>query len=124
LRKALYDILVAIPAIEACYPPYMAPEGAATPYVVLKMLGDDPVPNNRFGSMYGFQVFIYDSQNSYLDIDDLVLDIRKALHDVDITTDDGYIFTPEYIRTIGDMEDDTRGLLFKRIDFEFAGKRP
>lgn len=124
MRTAIYDKLNTITDLENVYQPFCAPEGASTPYAVIKMEGDDPAVDNRSGSIYSFSVILYDSPDSYLDLDDLVLDVREVLHGVALTTDDGDVFTPEYIRTIPDFYDDQKNLISKIVEFDFAGKRP
>lgn len=125
MRKALYEELCEISDFSnRIYQPYAAPAGCDTPYAVIKMLGDDSVPYSRRGSVYGFQVFIYKSVSSFTSLDGLVLEVREKLHGQDLVTDDGYVFTPEYVKTVEDFIDEEKGLVGKRIDFEFAGCRP
>ena len=124
MRKALYTAIKAITGIDDCYQPYMSPDNATTPFAVLKIYGQDEVPGNRSGSMDSFSVMIYADPNSYVSLDDLELLVRTALDGVELTTDDGHIFIPDYIKTVKDAYDDDRHLIYHSVDFDIAGARP
>lgn len=125
MRKALYEELCEISDFgDRVYQPYHAPENCDTPYAVIKIDDDNGVPNNRRGSVTGFSVFIYKSISGFTSLDSLALEIREKLNNQDIVTDDGYVFTPEYVKTTADFIDDKKMLIGKRIDFDVAGCRP
>ena len=125
MRKALYAQVNTITDFGSrVFQPYSAPDGTTTPYAVIKIYGDDEVPYNRCGSMDSFSVFIYDSPNSYLDIDGLEKDVREALDGVELTTDTGNKFIPDYVKTLKDAYDSDRNLVYHSVDFDVAGARP
>lgn len=123
MRKAIYEKLITIDSLEAVYQPFTASEDCDTPYAVIKMYGDDEVPDNMKGQKDSFSVFIYNSPDSFISIDSLVWEVRDALDGVKLTADDGTVFIPEYIKTLEDYHDDVKNLFSKRIDFDIAGIR-
>ena len=124
MRKALYTKLITITEFgNRIYQPYTAPENPTTPYGVIKMMGDDPVLDNRKGSIWSFSVFIYVGPDSFVLLDTLVTSVRSKLHNVTLTTALGEKFRPEYIKTLEDIHDDARNLFSKRVDFDYGGAR-
>ena len=125
MRKALYTQLITIAEFgNRIYQPYTAPENPTTPYGVIKMMGDDPVLDNRKGSIWSFSIFIYASPDSFISLDDLVVLVKQKLNGVTLTTvPAGYKFRPEYIKTLEDFHDDARNLFSKRVDFDYGGAR-
>ena len=126
MRTALYQKLCEIEEFgNRVYQPYTAPENPTTPYAVIKMMGEDPILDNRQGSIWSFSVFIYVSPDSFVSLDDLVVLVRRKLHNVTLATDiyDEDQFIPEYIKTLEDYHDDVRNLFSKRIDFDVGGAR-
>jgi len=123
MRKAIYEKLTEIETLEAVYQPFTAPEDCNTPYAVIKMYGDEEVPENHKGQKDSFSIFIYTPPDSFISIDSLVWEVRDKLDGVTLTADDGTVFVPEYIKTLEDYHDDIKNLFSKRIDFDFAGVR-
>lgn len=124
MRKALYEKLIEIVAFgNRVFQSYTAPDNTTTPYAVVKLLGDDPVPENMLGSMMSFSVFIYDGPDSFLDLDSLAILVRNKLNKVTITAASGLIFRPEYIKTLQDYKTEN-GNFMKRVDFDVPGVRP
>ena len=124
MRKALYTAIKTVTGINECFQPYMSPDNATTPFAVLKIYGQDEVPYNRSGSIDSFSVMIYTSPDSYVSLDSLELLVRTALDGVELTTDEGHTFIPDYIKTVKDAYDDDRHLIFHSVDFDVAGARP
>ena len=124
MRKAIIIKLQEITELEnRIYEPFSAPENSETPYATVKMMGEDPALDNRQGSIWSFSVFIYDSPDSFISLDDLVVLVKEKLNNVTLTTSLGEKFTPEYIKTLEDYHDDVRNLFSKRIDFDVGGAR-
>ena len=123
MRKAIYEELIEIENLEGVYQPYSAPENCATPYAVVKMYGDEEVPENFKGQKDSFSVFIYNSPDSFISLDSLVWEVREALDNIVLEADDGTTFIPEYIKTVEDAHDDVKNLFFKRLDFNIPGIR-
>jgi len=101
---------------------FTAVAGYSTPYATVKMLEDPPDSRNKYGSFKGFQVFIYNSPDSFTTLDDLAKKVRAALHNETLMTDDSpaRFFTSNYVMTQGDFFDDKKNLFMKRVDFDFA----
>ena len=124
MRKAIYTKLIEIEEFDdRVYQPYTAPENGDKPYCVIKMMGDDPVLDNRQGSIWSFSVFIYVSPDSFISLDSLVVLVKGKLNNVTLTTSLGEKFTPEHIKTLEDYHDDIRNLFMKRMDFDIGGAR-
>ena len=123
MRKAIITQLETIPALEAVYQPDIAAIGCDTPYAVVKMTGEDPVFDNRKGSLWGFDVLIYADPNTYEDLDTLVASVKLALHDVLLTADDGDKFTPVYTNTLADYYDPDLKLFMKSVSFIYGLSR-
>jgi len=124
LRKAIYTKLCEIVALGSrVYQPFVAGENPTTPYAVIKMMGEDDVPDNKKGSIWSFSIYIYVSPDSFISLDTLVIAVKAKLNNVTLTTDDSEKFTPEYIKTLEDFHDDIRNLFQKRLDFDCGGAR-
>jgi len=124
MRRAIYTELVDTGKFKAVYQPHTAPEGCATPYAVIKMYGDDGVPDNFKGQKEGFSIFIYTDPDSYVLIDSLVMAVRETLDKVLLVYDSPVrYFRPEYIKTTEDAFDDRKNLFVKRVDFNIPGIR-
>lgn len=124
MRTALNDKLREITEFgNRVYHPYTSPENPTTPWAVIKMMGEDPVLDNRQGSIWAFSVFIYASPNSFISLDSLVILVKQKLNGITLTTDDDEDFTPEFIKTLDDFHDDVRNLFMKRVDFDIGGAR-
>ena len=123
MRKSIYEELIEIETLEAVYQPYSAPENCNTPYAVIKMYGDEEVPENFKGQKDSFSVFIYSSPDSFVSIDSLVVKVKSKLDNVKLSITGGGSFISEYIKTTEDMYDDVKNLFFRRMDFDVAGIR-
>jgi len=125
MRKAIYTELIEITEFgNRCFQPFTAPEGTVTPYCTIKMMGEDSAVDNRQGSIWGFSIFIYDSPDSFISLDDLVVLVKQKLNGVTLTTvPAGYKFVPEFIKVLEDYHDDVRNLFSKRVDFDIGGAR-
>ena len=124
MRKAIYTKLCEIVALGSrVYQPFVAGENPTTPYAVIKMMGEDDVPDNKKGSIWSFSIYIYVSPDSFISLDTLVIAVKAKLNNVTLTTDDSEKFTPEYIKTLEDFHDDIRNLFQKRLDFDCGGAR-
>lgn len=124
MRKAIYVKLIEITEFDSrVYQPYTAPENPTTPYAVIKMMGEDPALDNRYGSIWPFSIFIYDSPDSFISLDSLVILVKNKLHNVTLITDNDEDFTPEFIKILDDFHDDVRNLFMKRVDFDCPGAR-
>ena len=123
MRTAIVVQLKTIAGLEEVYQLDIAEIGCGTPYAVVKMTGEDPVFDNRKGSIHGFQVFIYASPDNYVDLDTLVESVKLKLHNVLLTADDGDKFTPVYVSTIADYYDPGLKLFMKRVDFVYGLSR-
>ena len=90
-----------------------------TPYCTVKLSGEYPAVGNRKGSNIDLQIFIYSEPNSFSDLDALEMDVRRALHNVELYTDDSPArsFTCIYNMTQADFYNDITGLFMKRVDF-------
>jgi len=107
------------------YQAYAAPVGVVKPYAVVKFVDDLKDLTNKYGSIKEIQVFIYEVVGKLSSLDDIEIKVRKALHNVDLYTDDSpaRMFRCEFQQTIGDIKDDVLGLVFKRMDFIIIGAR-
>jgi len=107
------------------YQAYAAPVGVVKPYAVVKFVDDLKDLTNKYGSIKEIQVFIYEVVGKLSSLDDIEIKVRKALHNVDLYTDDSTarMFRCEFQQTIGDIKDDVLGLVFKRMDFIIIGAR-
>ena len=107
------------------FQPYAASVGVVKPYAVVKFFDDLKDLNNKYGSIKEIQVFIYEAVGKLSNLDDIEIKVRKALHNVDLYTDDSpaRMFRCEFMQTIGDIKDDISGLVFKRLDFIIVGAR-
>ena len=124
MRKAIYTKLCEIVALGSrVYQPFVAGENQVTPYATIKMMGEDPILENKHGSIWSFSIYIYDSPDSFLSLDTLVTAVKGKLNNVTLTTSSSEKFTPEYIKTLEDFWDDARNLFQKRIDFDVGGAR-
>jgi len=124
MRTALYIELCEITEFgDRIYQSYSAPDNTTTPYAVIKMLGDDPVVNNRFGTIRSFSVFIYNAPGSFISLDDLVTAVRMMLDKVTLTTEGGDDFVCEYIKTLPDYREENGNFMI-RVDFDIPGARP
>ena len=90
-----------------------------TPYCTVKLSGEYPVFGNRRGSIIDLQIFIYINPDSFSTLDALEAQVRKALHNLSLTTDDSpaRTFTCIYSMTQADFFNDRTGLFSKRVDF-------
>ena len=124
MRTAIITQLETIPALEAVYQPDIAAIGCDTPYAVVKMTGEDPVFDNRKGTIWGFDVLIYADPDSYVALDTLVASVKLALHDVLLTSAaDGDKFTPVYTNTLADYYDPDLKLFMKSVSFIYGLSR-
>ena len=124
MRTALYVKMCEITEFgNRVFSPYTAPDNTTKPYCIVKMLGDDPVVNNRFGTIRSFSVFIYNSPDSFIPLDSLVALVRTKLNNVTITTADGDNFICEYIKTLQDYKTENGDFMI-RVDFDIPGARP
>jgi hypothetical protein len=89
------------------------------PYCTVKLSGEYPVFGNRRGSIIDLQIFIYINPDSFSTLDALEAQVRKALHNVSLATDDSpaRTFTCIYSMTQADFFNDRTGLFSKRVDF-------
>jgi len=123
MRTSLYTKLCEITDFDnRVFQPYCAPDNTPTPYCVIKLLGDDPVPENMLGSISSFSIFIYYSPDNFISLDSLVIKVINKLNKVDITRANGKKFRPVYIKTLNDYKEDN-GLFMKRVDFDIPGCR-
>ena len=124
MRKAIIIKLQEIDILEnRIYEALLGPENSDTPFVTVKMMGEDPDVENKHGSIWGFSVFIYDSPNSFTSLDSLVTLVKQKLNKVTLITSLEEQFTPEYIKTLDDFPDEVRKLIMKRVDFDIPAAR-
>jgi len=107
------------------YQAYASPVGVVKPYCALKFFDDLKDVTNKYGSIKEIQVFIYEVIGKLSSLDDIEIKVRKALHNIDLYTDDSptKMFRCEFTQTICDIKDDTLGLVSKRMDFIIVGAR-
>ena len=120
MRKAIITELKEITEFgNRVYQAFLAPIGVPTPYCTVKMGEDSPVSGNVKGAFQHFEVYIYITPSSFITLDGLVLKVRKALHNVTLSTDESptRFFRPEFDRTLNDWKDDTNNLLMKTCYF-------
>lgn len=122
MRQAIITQLDTIAGLDV-YQPDIAAIGCDTPYVVVKMTGEDPVFDNRKGSLWGFDVLIYNAPNSFVAIDTLVASVKLKLHNVLLTGADGDKFTPIYTNTLADYYDPDLKLFMKSVSFIYGLSR-
>jgi len=125
MRKAIITELKEITEFgNRVYQPYLAPENCTTPYCVVKMGEESPVPNNKKGSQQHFEVYIY-APSSFITLDSLVLKVKQKLDKVTLSTDESpaRFFRPEFERVLSDWFDDERNLLMKTLYFNYAMAR-
>ena len=124
MRKTIYTKLKEITEFgNRIFQPFSAPENCATPYAVIKVYGDEEALNNFKGQKDSFSVFIYNSPDSFVSIDSLIVKVKIKLDNVKLSITGGGSFISEYIKTTEDMYDDVKKLFMKRIDFDVAGIR-
>lgn len=101
------------------YQAYIPITTVETPYCTVKLSGEYPAVGNRKGSNIDLQIFIYSEPNSFSGLDALEMDVRQALHNVELYTDDSPSrhFTCIYNMTQPDFFNDITGLFMKRVDF-------
>ena len=101
------------------YQAYIPITTVETPYCTVKLSGEYPATGNRKGSNIDLQIFIYSEPNSFSGLDALEMDVRQALHNVELYTDDSPSrhFTCIYNMTQADFFNDITGLFMKRVDF-------
>ena len=104
---------------------FTAPSGYATPYCIVKMGEESPVPNNFKGSQQHFEIYIYGSPSSFVILDDLVLKVKQKLDKITLSTDESpaRFFRPEFERVLADWHDEERNLLMKTLYFNYAMAR-
>ena len=126
MRKAIITELKTISDFQnRVYQSFLAPTTVLTPYCTVKMGEDMPVMNNKCGAFQHFEVYIYITPSSFITLDSLVLKVRKALHNVTLSTDESptRFFRPEFDRTLNDWKDDINNLLMKTLYFNYAMAR-
>ena len=124
MRKTIHTKLKEITEFgDRIYQPYTAPENCVTPYAVIKMYGDDEALDNFKGQKDSFSIFIYNSPDSFITIDSLIIKVKTKLDNTKLSITGGGSFIPEYIKTVEDAYDDVKNLFFKRMDFDVAGIR-
>lgn len=107
------------------FQPFLAPSGTATPYCVVKMGEELPDVANKAGSHQHFEVYIYGSVSSFVNLDALVLEVKQKLDKITLTTGDSpaRYFYPEFDRQLADYIDSERNLLMKTLYFFYAMAR-
>jgi len=125
MRKAIITELKEITEFgNRLYQPYLAPVEVLTPYCVVKMGEESPVPNNFKGSQQHFEVYIY-APSSFITLDALVLKVKQKLDKITLSTDESpaRFFRPEFERVLADWHDEERNLLMKTLYFNYAMAR-
>ena len=120
MRKAIVTELKTITDFsDRVYQAFLAPTTVITPYCTVKMGEDMPVVGNIKGAFQHFEVYIYITPSSFITLDSLVLKVRKALHNITLSTDESptRFFRPEFDRTLNDWKDDINNLLMKTCYF-------
>ena len=124
MRKAIYTKLKEITEFgNRIYQPYTVPENCATPYATVKMYGNEEALDNFKGQKDSFSIFIYNSPDSFITIDSLIIKVKTKLDNTKLSITGGGSFIPEYIKTVEDAYDDVKNLFFKRMDFDIPGIR-
>ena len=126
MRTALTVQLKTVTALGSrVYEFQTSPTGVVKPYAVLKFVSDLKDVQNKYGSIVDIQVFIYEAIGKLSSLDDIEIAVRKALHNIDLYTNESPTrhFNCIFQQTIGDLKDDTNGLIFKRLDFIIVGAR-
>jgi hypothetical protein len=100
VRKALFALFAA--NNYTAYPPFSTAKNTKKPYLVVKMNEDLEVTNGRFEQ---FEVWAYASPGSFVNVDDMVDDIKALLDGKTLICANGRRVYVEYVRTGPDYFD-------------------
>lgn len=126
MRKALHDFLTEhCQLITAWYPPHSASVDTPKPYGVIVLDDELPAVNSNRGAYQLVQVWPYiDAETSWLDMDDVVDEIKKVFKGRVLQTESGRRFTVEYMRTGRDFHDTELEAWTRPMDFRIPQLRP
>jgi len=103
------------------YQAFLAPPDTTRPYATVKLPAARGSPVLRSGGTQPVEVRLYTEPASFVELDDLELDVVAALHAVDIVDqDDGEVYRLRWMPGGGDFHDETRDVISRLVYFEAA----
>jgi len=109
MRKRIFEALVAWAPLDALVENRILEASSVTvhttkPFIVIRMHTGFPVERSIGGRHYA-QIWAHDEPGSYLRIDDILIETRKALESLPNTGDDGFL-EARWIESGVDLKDD------------------
>jgi hypothetical protein len=123
LRRAIVQkIKDSVPDLAGrVYQAFLAPPNAKLPYVTVKLATPRGSPNISFAGTQPVEVYLYNSQDSFITLDALELAIAAVLHEAEI--EDGQTGEKYYLNWgagSGDFVDTEKKLIGRMVTFNAA----
>ena len=97
--------------------PHKATKDTPKPYGVIEIGEETPAPFNRAGRFQSVSVWLYFPEGSYVPVDAAVDEVKRLLHNAELTGTNGRRFALEWDQTMRDYYDPDLQAVGKRIDF-------
>ena len=87
------------------------------PWGVIEIGEETPAPFNRAGRFQSISVWLYFPEGSFVPVDAAVDEVKRLLHNAELTGTNGRRFALEWDQTMRDYYDPDLQAVGKRIDF-------